>query len=348
MFTASSNEAPLTKIFKNNDRKLGGNPPKSRSNIGTKADDIIIGITMGDPSGVGAEVIAKAIGNLRPLKAVKFLLIGDKFVFNKFIKKLPENYRILDLNNVRRANFAFGKISPNLGKASLEYLEIACDLLKNRAIDALVTAPVSKEAISLSGKKFLGHTEYLAKEFKVKNFVMMFAADNLKVSLVTRHIPLNRVARSINARNIYRTILITRKYLKAHFKIKNPKIAVCGINPHAGDGGILGEEEELIIKPAIKRARKKFKNISGPYPSDTIFHSALNGKFDAVIAMYHDQAMIPVKLLNFKNAVNLTLGLPFIRTSPSHGTAFDIAGKNLADESSMVEAIKLACKLVKK
>lgn len=301
---------------------------------------------MGDPSGIGPEVIAKAIRRLKPKPNVKFLLIGDKFVFNKFIKRLPGNCRILDLNNVGRANFAKGKISPNFGKSSLEYLEIACELLKNKVIDALVTAPVSKEAINLSGIKFQGHTEYLAEYFKVKNYAMMFVADKIKVVTITRHIPINKVSAALSKENIYAQILLSHLYLKKYFKIKNPKIAVCGLNPHAGESGLMGKEEELVIDPAIKKAKNKFINCFGPLPSDTVFREALKGKYDCIIAMYHDQAMIPIKTLFFNKVVNLTIGLPFIRTSPAHGTAFDIAGKNMADCGSMLEAIKLACTLI--
>ncbi len=303
---------------------------------------------MGDPAGIGPEVTAKAIKRLRQKPGIKFLIIGDNFILSRFIHRLPENCKILDLNNVPRKNFCFGKLSPAYGKASWEYINKAVSLLKGKKIDLLVTAPVSKEAISSSGLKFFGHTEFLAESFKVSKFAMMFVSDKIKTTLVTRHIPLKNVAVSLTRDNIYQAICLTSDSLKGYFGISNPKIAVCGLNPHAGENGLLGREEDLIIRPAIKRALVKCKNISGPYPSDTIFHSALKGKFDGIVAMYHDQGMIPLKTLFFRKIVNLTLGLPFIRTSPAHGTAFDIAGNSVADAGSMTEAIKLAVSLALK
>jgi 4-hydroxythreonine-4-phosphate dehydrogenase len=311
--------------------------------LSNKKKYLVVGVTMGDPSGIGPEIIAKAINKLAISQKIKFLLIGDRFIFSKFLKHLPKNCQILDLNNVPKKNFCFGKKNRIYGKASFEYLELATSLIKAKEIDSLVTAPISKEAISLAGFKWPGHTEYLAQAFKVKQFAMMFVADKLKVSLVTRHIPLRKVSQSLNVDKIYQTVCLSHEWLSKYFRIKNPKIAVCALNPHAGEEGILGGEEGLIIKPAVKRAQMKFKNIFGPFPSDTVFLA--RNKFDCIVAMYHDQALIPLKTLFPNRAVNLTIGLPFVRTSPCHGTAFDIAGKNLANPTSMIEAIKLAVKL---
>ncbi|MDP2938987.1 MAG: 4-hydroxythreonine-4-phosphate dehydrogenase PdxA [Candidatus Omnitrophota bacterium] len=309
------------------------------------SSNIVVGITMGDPSGIGPEVIAKAIKKLRLNKRIKLLVIGDRFVLQKFTGKLPANCDILDLKNVRQKKFSFGKINLSYGRAAIDYLEKAVGLIKDKTIDCLVTAPINKKAISLAGFKWIGHTEYLAKEFNLKDFVMMFAADKLKVSLATRHISLKEVPIHLNKEAIFKTICLSSDYLKKYFKIRNPKIGVCGLNPHAGENGLLGKEDNLIIKPAVEMAKRKNKNVSGPYPSDTIFYQAIKGNFDCIVAMYHDQGMIPIKTLFFDRVVNLTLGLPFIRTSPSHGTAFDIAGRNIANPSSMIEAIKLANKL---
>ncbi len=306
---------------------------------------IKIGITMGDPAGIGAEIIRKALDSNRLLpKNIDILVIGDRWVFEK-IKNLKfkiKNFQFLDLENVPKKNFRFGRISPLYGKASLEYIDKAIELIKEKEIQVLVTCPVSKEAINLAGIDFKGHTEYLASHFRVKDFVMMLVGGNLKTSLVTRHIPLSKVSSILNTSDIYKTILLTEKALREFFGIKDPKIAVSSLNPHAGEGSFLGEEEKKKIMPAISLAKKHIKNICGPYPADTIFHSYLRGDYDCVVCMYHDQALIPLKMLFREKGVNLTLSLPFIRTSPLHGTAFDIAGKNRASPLSLIEAIKLA------
>jgi len=212
-----------------------------------------------------------------------------------------------------------------------------------------VTAPINKSSVRKAGfADFEGHTEYLAARTATKDFAMMFVGKSLKITLVTRHIALKDVSRALSMESIYSAIRLTRDHLVRCFGIKDPKIAVAGLNPHAGEGGLFGDEEAKTITPAIKRASAEFKNIDGPVPSDIIFYEALNGKYDAVIAMYHDQALAPFKMLYFKDGVNVTLGLPFIRTSPDHGTAFDIAGKGIADPASMKEALLLACRLAGK
>lgn len=308
----------------------------------------IIGITMGDPAGIGPEVTLKAIYRLNQNQREKILVIGSGFVLakNPIFRRL--NFELVDVDNVSRANFAKGKISPSFGHAALEYIDKGLELLKVRAINALVTAPVSKEAINLAGFKFSGHTEYLAQKTHTKKFAMMFVANKLKVVLVTRHLPLKKVPPEINKGKIIETALLTRNFLKDYYRIKTPRIAVCGLNPHAGEDGLFGKEEEDIIKPAIAQTKRQIKFIFGPFASDTLFLPSQSKRFDAIIAMYHDQGMIPVKTLAFNSCVNVTLGLPFIRTSPCHGTAFDIAGKNKADCSSMLAAIKLASSLLHK
>ena len=321
---------------------------------------------MGDPSGVGSEVILKAIKSPQISRLGKIVIIGDSFIFSKvsgfrsrFIpleKRKSKNYslmglknaELIDLGNVRRKDFSFGKISPAYGKASIEYLDCALGLINNGNIDCLITAPISKEAINLAGYKYSGHTEYLKSKTGARKIAMMFATEKLKVTLVTRHLSLKDAIRKLSPDKILDAISLTRDCLKRQFGIKTPKIAVCALNPHAGEAGLLGSEEIKIIAPTIKRAKLKYKNIFGPYPCDTIFHEAIQDKYDAVIAMYHDQGLIPLKTLFFNSAVNITLGLSFIRTSPCHGTAFDIAGKNVADPTSMIEAIKLTAKLCRK
>ncbi len=232
------------------------------------------------------------------------------------------------------------------GFKSLEALQQAVDDLKNKKVDVLVTAPISKERIQKAGFKFPGHTEYLTHEFKAKKSVMMFVSPRLKVSLVTIHEPLKKVSSLLTATKIFDTIDLTYQSLQNDFRIKHPKIAVCGLNPHASEKGLFGNEEAKIIIPAIRRAQKKM-NVMGPYPADSIFHQAAQGKFDAVVALYHDQGLIPVKTLDFHHGVNMTLGLPIIRTSPDQGCAFDIAHQGKANPASMKAAMKLAVEVWK-
>ncbi|MBI5145328.1 MAG: 4-hydroxythreonine-4-phosphate dehydrogenase PdxA, partial [Candidatus Omnitrophica bacterium] len=240
--------------------------------------------------------------------------------------------------------FSFGKISAEYGQASLEYLDKALELIKRGEIDCLVTCPLSKEAVNLAGIKFSGHTEYLAKRTKTRDVVMMLVNKEMRFSLVTRHIPLKKVSPTLNRDNLSKTIFITRQYLKKMFSIKEPRIIVCGVNPHASDNGLLGSEENKIIQPVIKKLKKFIKYLDGPLSADVAIYKAKQREYDCVIAMYHDQALIPLKLLSRDQGVNITLGLPFVRTSPLHGTAFDIAGTSLANPSSLMEAIKLAVK----
>jgi len=313
-------------------------------------DKPTIGISMGDPSGIGPEVILKAVKSSQISRLGKIVIIGDSFVFSKVSGSRSglKRCELIDLGNVSRKGFSFGKVSPGYGRASIEYLDCALGLLDNGNINCLVTAPISKEAINLAGYKYSGHTEYLKEKTGARKIAMMFAAEKLKVTLVTRHLSLKKAIASLSPDKILDAISLTCDCLKRQFRIKNPRIALCALNPHAGESGLLGDEEIKIIRPAIKTARKKYGNIFGPYPCDTLFYEAMQNKYDAVIAMYHDQGMIPMKTLFFKKSVNLTLGLPFVRTSPCHGTAFDIAGKNVADSTSMIEAIKLAAKLCRK
>lgn len=307
---------------------------------------------MGDPSGVGPEVIVKALSDKKIERLARITVIGDYFVIDKIknILKSKISFSLLDLSNVTQNTYSYGKSHPSFGSAAIEYIDKAVEILKKGEADALVTAPVNKYSIRESGfKDFEGHTEYLAAKTLIKDFAMMFVGKSLKITLVTRHMGLKDVAPSLKTESIYKVIALTYSYLIKFFGIKNPRIGVSGLNPHAGDKGLFGDEEAKIIMPAIKKASLNgIKGVCGPIPSDVIFYEALNGKFDCIVAMYHDQALAPFKMLYFKDGVNLTLGLPFIRTSPDHGTAFDIAGKGVADATSMKEAILLACHLVKK
>jgi 4-hydroxythreonine-4-phosphate dehydrogenase len=309
---------------------------------------IRIGITIGDPSGIGPEVTLKSLERYNIPQDCEIFVFGDRVVpIKNGLKKELSKFNLIDLRIIKESEFRFGLLSKKFGLASFAYLKEAIKFLKIGKINCLVTAPVNKEAINLNKIKFSGHTELLAKEFDVNDFVMMFISNKLKVSLVTRHIALKDVPGAINQQDVFTTISLTYDALKSYFKIKQPKIAVTGLNPHASEGGLMGKEEDRIIKPAIIRAKKISKKIFGPLPADTIFQRALNKDFDAVVCMYHDQGLIPFKMLYSSEGVNLTVGLPFIRTSCVHGTAFNIAGKNKADYSSMLAAINLAYRLTK-
>lgn len=303
---------------------------------------IRVGITMGDPSGIGPEIIAKALPEA--INLAEFAVIGDKWVFEKIKKeKLKmKNYEFIDLKNVGQKDFKFGAIRAEYGRASIEYLNKAMELIRKNKIDCMVTCPISKEAVNKGGFDFSGHTEYFIRQTREKNAVMMLLNESLRFSLVTRHIPLKEVPVRLSKDMIRRNILVTRRSLKSLFGLKRPRIAVCGLNPHASDCGIIGKEENSIIKPALDELRREIERLEGPLPADVAILKAAEKKYDCVIAMYHDQALIPLKLTGRETGVNLTLGLPFVRTSPLHGTAFDIAGKDLASPNSLIESIKLA------
>lgn len=301
---------------------------------------------MGDPSGIGPEVLLKALAK-NPKLVRHCLVLGDSFVISKVKRDLGMDLKInlLDFSNVHKKSFAHGVESPSYGRASFEYIEGALKILAAGRAKALVTCPVSKTAVAGSGVRFSGHTEHLASSTGTDKFAMMFVGGMLKVTLVTRHISLADVPDALTTGAIRGAIELTHDALKRDFKIRSPRIGVAGLNPHAGEGGIMGAEEARIIAPAIKKAARKIRNITGPRPADVIFHEAYHNKLDAVVAMYHDQGLAPFKMLYFDRGVNMTLGLPFIRTSPDHGTAFEIAGRNTASSRSMEEALRLAARL---
>jgi 4-hydroxythreonine-4-phosphate dehydrogenase len=294
---------------------------------------------MGDPAGIGPEVVAKAVDSVRDCN---ILVIGDKSFLRykdmKVIKDIdeadPSEPNLLDLDNI--SEFKMGKPTAETGRASVQYIEKAVSLIRERKIDGIVTAPISKSAINEAGYRFSGHTDLLANITK-KDVRMMFASKEMRVVLVTIHIPLSCVPQAITEDKVYRTIEIANSALVSWFGIENPKISVLALNPHAGEEGIFGTEEDMI-RSAIDRTKAEGISAEGPFPPDTAFLK----KADCFVAMYHDQGLIPLKLLSFDTAVNLTLGLPFIRTSPDHGCGFDIAGKEIASPTSMIEAIKLS------
>jgi 4-hydroxythreonine-4-phosphate dehydrogenase len=327
-----------------------------KNNPTLKSSKIRVGLTIGDPAGIGPAIVLKALKTLKG--KVRLTVIGDSFVLACAAKALQIKSRffpsgsveLIDLKNVKRESFKFGQLNAQNGRASLEYLDLAWELLKKKQIDCLVTCPISKEAIGLAGSKFTGHTEYFSWKTGGKGLVMMLLNDRLKFSLLTRHIPLKDVCVMLTRKNLENNIQDTIKGLKSLFLIKKPRLVICGVNPHASDNGLIGREEQKVIVPVIKSLSRKFKDASivGPISADVAAFRAVKGSFDCVIAAYHDQALIALKLTGFDSGVNLTLGLPFVRTSPLHGTAFDIAQKPAqANPNSLVAAIKLAVKLTK-
>lgn len=319
----------------------------------------IVGITMGDPVGIGPEILVKALdSNLYSL--CRPLIIGDSNIIKQALNLSKLNHRIniidepgqgryqentLDIIDISGFDEIFSNFSvPTIetGTAMQDYIIKGIDLALNNDIDGLVTCPITKTALKLAGSQFHGHTELLAHRTETKEYAMMLAGKNLKVILVTIHIPLCKVSQSLTTNAILKKIRLTHDSLQERFDIKNPKIAVAGLNPHSGEESMFGNEEEDIIAPALRLAKEEDMDVTGPVPPDTVFYQAVNKCYDAVICMYHDQGLIPFKLIHFKDGVNTTLGLPIIRTSVDHGTAYDIAWKGIADPSSLIEAIKMA------
>jgi 4-phospho-D-threonate 3-dehydrogenase / 4-phospho-D-erythronate 3-dehydrogenase len=321
-----------------------------------------IGITMGDPAGIGPEVVLKAVAEPEVQAVCAPVIIGDA-------QLLAHTARTLDLQSgyeiVRRGenippysrqpiifhlDNISGHIEPGIesgvaGKAAAGYIESAVELCAAGEVDAIATAPINKRALFLGGYSFPGHTEFLAHLTATEEYAMGFVAENLRVVLVSTHVPLAEAIRLITRERLAQTIRLAHREFK-RWGIERPRIAVAALNPHGAEGGLFGVEEASEIIPAVENCRvREDINVRGPFPADTVFLRASRGEFDGVIACYHDQAMIPVKCLSFGEAVNVTLGLPFIRTSVDHGTAFDIAGKGIAEHSSMVAAIKLAAEL---
>lgn len=324
----------------------------------------IIAISMGDYNGIGPEVIIKTLAGT-DLSLSTPVILGNHSVIEFYKKKTglqlplhktehPGEVKIGTINLLETSgdddiDLSPGVLSASAGKASMVAVEKGVDLCLSGISDALVTAPISKEAIHQAGYGFPGHTEFLAEKTSARDYMMILASESesLRVGLVTIHIPLKDVARSISSGTVGKHLRILHKSLKLDFGLESPKIAVLGLNPHAGDGGVLGDEETNIIKPAIEQSVKTEPglNAEGPFAADGFFGSTVYKKYDAVLAMYHDQGLIPFKTLTFGRGVNITAGLPVIRTSPDHGTGFDIAGKNAADESSFKAAYQMAYRM---
>lgn len=308
-----------------------------------------IAVTLGDPGGIGAEIILKAwqrfghrtvpviVGESSAFHSISPVVIGPKpLSFKAFGEGRPGDVELLDLGLIRKPQF--GRTSAEYGKASYAYIMAALNLLSSGKVGALVTCAISKKSIRMAGINFPGHTELLANFAGVNDFVMMMAARKLRVALVTIHIPLKEVPTAVNAVEVAKCIRVTHDALRHHFGFDRPCIKVCGLNPHAGEQGVIGGEDQLIAD-AITEARQKGVDVEGPFPADSLFHKI---DCDAYIAMYHDQGLVAVKTYDFRRTVNITLGLPFVRTSVGHGTGFDIAGKGVADPTSLIEAYKTA------
>lgn len=325
---------------------------------------ITVGITQGDGNGIGYEVIIKALADQRILDSFTPVIYGSSKIFG-FYRKLIHNLDPMDtyvINSakdarIRKINILNclpdnvyvepGQSTPESAKAAITSLERAVADLKAGDIDVLVTAPINKRAMSKEGFGFTGHTEYLKHEFGVSDVAMFMISDQLKIGVVTGHIPLKDVPGSISQEKILTKLRLMNSSLKRDFGVTKPKIAVLGLNPHCGDDGLLGDEEETIIAPAVKAANDEGIMAFGPYSPDGFFGLANYSKFDATLAMYHDQGLAPFKALDFDDGVNFTAGLPVVRTSPDHGTAYSMAGRDEADPMSMMSSIYAAIDIFK-
>lgn len=336
----------------------------------------IISITMGDPAGIGAEIIVKALTKKEIYKKSKPIVIGSKYVIEDALKFIPSNLKLnviknveeikgevgiidlIDLDNIKLDEFNYGKVSAKAGKASLGYIYKGIDLAIKGLVDAVVTGPIHKEAIKAAGSLHTGHTEIFASLTETKNYAMMLVDNNLRVIHVSTHVSLRQACDLVKKDRVLTVIHLAEKALK-DLGIENPKVGVAGLNPHAGEGGLFGKEELEEIIPAIEQAKKENITVDGPVPPDTIFSKVIGGQYDIAVVMYHDQGHIPMKVIGFKynretdkwstmSGVNITVGLPIIRTSVDHGVAFDRAGEGRANEESMVEAIKMAIDFARK
>lgn len=322
-----------------------------------------IAITMGDPAGIGPEVLVKAIAQGAVHQWCRPLVLGDATVLSSLLPKasgalslrvvsrpsdvlgVPGVVELMEISSLGTGKTRPGRPTVEGGKAMVTYIERAVELALSGEAAAVVTCPINKALMHQAGYPYEGHTQMIAHLTGRDEYVMMLAGETLKVALVTIHCPFKEVHRLLTADMVYRTIRVTHRALQEDFGCPAPRLGVAALNPHAGEEGLFGAEEEEVIQPAVRRAREEGMAAVGPLPADTLFYRATTGAFDAVVAMYHDQGLIPVKLLHFSNAVNITLGLPIIRTSVDHGTAYDIAESWQADPSSLIAAVRLAAEV---
>jgi len=322
----------------------------------------LVAITMGDPSGVGAEVIIKSIAALKAADWFSFVVIGDTEILKttnillktelqiesvgdlseipQFIGRVP----VLDTGNFDPRLAAVGQLSAEAGRASMEWVLKSGQLCLSGAVDAIATAPINKEACRMAGYEDIGHMEVYQRLSRSKNVATMLVSGHLRVVHLTTHRSLRLACDYVTKDHVFEKIILTDTFFR-DWGFPEPRIAVAALNPHASDGGLIGHEENQEIAPAVDEARRYGARVDGPIPADTVFHQAIRGNYDVVIAMYHDQGHIPIKVYGFEESISVNLGLPFVRTSVDHGTAFDIAGKGVADPRSMIEAIGLAAAL---
>lgn len=317
---------------------------------------IKVGITQGDPNGIGLEVIIKTFIDPQMLDICTPVLFSSQKTFSYHRKALNVEMRFNSVRSVEQAahrqfnifnvyeeeiNIEFGKSTETAGRYALKSIEAACEALEQKKIDVLITAPINKHNIQSESFQFKGHTDYLENRFK-NDALMLMCSDKFRVGVVTGHVPLANVSAIISEEKIIHKIKLLSKSLVEDFGVRKPKIAVLGLNPHAGDGGTIGGEENAVIIPAIAKAKNEGSMVMGPYSADGFFGAGMQHKFDAVLAMYHDQGLVPFKALAFDSGVNFTAGLPIVRTSPDHGVGYDIAGQNKASEESFRSAVYLA------
>lgn len=312
---------------------------------------IKIAVTTGDPAGVGPEISCKFARELTGNEDYEIIFISHEEMFMRNIHSIfnsePPAMKIVEPAEKMDFPVEHGKIKPEYGKASMLYVEKAVQMALDKEVDAIVTCPINKASIKAGGYDFPGHTEFLGHLTKTRNFSMLMVGNKIRCVLATTHLPMEKLTESLNENCIMNAILNAHSAGQFFCGKRETKIAVCGLNPHAGDKGALGEEEITLIEPVIEIAKAGGMDVSGPYPADSLFPRVAKGEFDFVVVMYHDQGLIPVKLEAFGNAVNVTLNLPIIRTSVDHGTAFDIAGKGIAEHKSLVRAVDVAVEMVK-
>ncbi len=308
-------------------------------------------LSTGDPNGIGPEIILKIISNKSFQSKFDLTIIGSKKIFDYYssllnLKKISEK-NIIEIPLPKRFKVQPGEINKGAGKISGDAIKKAIQLCMKKEFDGMITLPISKESFNLGGFDYPGHTEMLGKLTFSKNTIMILYSKKFSVALVTGHIPLSDVSKKISSGLLSEKIISVNNALVKDFKIKNPKIALLSLNPHAGDGGLIGKEEQKTLIPLVEEMNSLGFNLRGPYPSDAYFANKTYERFDITIAMYHDQGLIPFKMISFYKGVNYTAGLNIIRTSPDHGTAFDIAGLGKANPESTMEAIKLANRLAR-
>ncbi len=322
-----------------------------------------IGITMGDPAGIGPEVIVKALSDPELRRFARPVVLGDPAALARALPwsagltlrevddpaeagAHPSVLDVLPVSHLEPGLLRPGRPTMEGGRSMVEAIRRAVDLTLQGELDGVVTAPISKRLLQRAGFAFEGHTQLLAHLTGAPDVVMMLAGERLRVTLVTIHRPLREVPDLLTEEAVLRTLEITHRGLRLDFGLDAPRLAVAGLNPHAGEDGLFGDEEQRVIGPAVRRARGAGMDVHGPLPADTVFFKAASGTFDAVVCMYHDQGLIPLKLLHFADGVNVTLGLPIVRTSVDHGTAYDIAGRGAADASSLEAALRTAAFMV--